>query len=453
MYEYREDTAMGLQGRVTVPGDKSISHRSLMFAALSPKPSLIKGLLQSEDVLSTAECLSSCGIGINNNPAQQQTLVTGKRIFSEPTTVLDAGNSGTTMRLLTGLLSGQKIYTVMTGDSSLRSRPMRRVITPLRQMGACLFGRQNDQFAPLTTLPVQEPLKGIMYDSPIASAQVKSAVLLANLFAEGETVFREPAPSRDHTERMLSALGIKMDSFRVGDSLEVRCQGGQAASIESREWEIPGDFSSAAFLIVAALCIPHSDVCITGVNVNPLRTGLMRVLNTVGAKITLENEREQCGEPVADLLVKSQVLTGNITLAEVDIPGLIDEIPVLAVAGAFLNGTLTVHGAEELRKKESDRIETVATEFRKLGITIETLPDGLVIHGNPDRQLSIPATPLASYGDHRIAMALTVLLWIAHSRGQIAERELPIQNAACVAVSFPTFYTVLSQLESGGIAV
>ncbi len=412
-----------LRGEMKVPGDKSISHRSLMFGAIANGETVIKGLLKGEDNMSTLKAFRAMGIGITED--EDTVVVEGKGLhgLSEPGDVLDAGNSGTTMRLMSGLLAGQSFYSVITGDQYLRLRPMKRVIEPLTQMGARIYGRDGGRLAPLSIVGTQ--LKGIAYNSPVASAQVKSSIILAGLYADGLTSVTEPVLSRDHTERMLGYFGVSLD--RKGTTVSI--EGGQELS--AGEIIVPGDISSAAFFIVAALIIKGSELKIKDVGMNPTRTGIVDVLKAMGGDIRLEDERELAGEPVADILVKSSHLKGVEIGGDV-IPRLIDEVPVLAVAATMAEGKTTITGARELRVKESDRIKTVSTELRKFGVEIEELDDGMIIEGRE----ALSGCDVNSYGDHRIAMAMAVA-------GLVADGETIIDGSEAIDVSFPGFFETL----------
>ncbi|MBE9536220.1 MAG: 3-phosphoshikimate 1-carboxyvinyltransferase [Proteobacteria bacterium] len=415
-----------LRGETKVPGDKSISHRSLMFGAIANGETHIRGLLKGEDNMSTLKAFRAMGIEITER--EGTVLVKGKGLhgLSEPGDVLDAGNSGTTIRLMSGLLAGQSFYSVMTGDRYQRVRPMKRVIEPLTQMGARIYGRDGGRFAPLSIVGTQ--LKGIAYDSPVASAQVKSSIILAGLYADGLTSVTEPTLSRDHTERMLGHFGVKLD--RQGMTVSIK--GGQELS--AGEIIVPGDISSAAFLIVAALIVKGSELKIKDVGVNPTRTGIVDVLKAMGGDITLENERVFAGEPVADIVIRSSHLKG-VEIGGDLIPRLIDEVPVLAVAAAMAEGKTKITGARELRVKESDRIKTVSAELSKFGTRIEELDDGMVIEGRE----SLSGCNINSYGDHRIAMAMAVA-------GLIADGETVIDGSEAIDVSFPGFFEALKGL-------
>jgi len=416
-----------LRGEIDVPGDKSISHRSAMLGALAEGETRISDFLKGADCLSTVGCLEECGVKFKWLPGGD-LLVEGKglRGLQEPGQVLDCGNSGTTIRLLLGILVGLEGMAVLTGDASLRRRPMGRVVDPLQEMGAKISGRQGGRLAPLVLKGGQ--IKPISYRSPVASAQVKSAVLLAGLQAEGITSVTEPEFSRDHTERMLQAFGA------------IVAKQGLTASVEGRPrlfgqvLRVPGDISSAAFFLVAGSVIPDSEVLIKGVGVNPTRTGILEVLSAMGADIKKENERLEAGEPVADLLVRYRPLKGTEIKGSI-IPRLIDEIPVLAVAAALAEGVTVIRDAAELRVKESDRIAVMTTELRKMGAQIEELPDGMVIQGG----CSLAGAQCLAHEDHRIAMAIAVA-------GLAASGETKIEGAESIAVSFPGFHDCLGML-------
>jgi len=437
----------GLRGHITVPGDKSISHRSLMFAGMVSGRSEVRGLLPSADVFSTRDCLRQFGVTINPiDEALGHWEILGKRHWDEPVNVLDCGNSGTTIRLMSGLVAGMQKYTVMTGDKSLVKRPMGRVMNPLKQMNTTWFGKTGGHFAPMTFVPRETPLKGIDYTMPVASAQVKSAVLLAGLFAESETILREPLASRDHTERMLTAMGadLKTDA----NSPVHRLAPMQIEALQPVDWLVPGDPSSAAFPMIAALCCPESSIYIENVGLNPHRDGLIRALQKIGANIEIHSKRTIGGEPVGTLNVSYTELKGDLTLEAEDIPAMVDEIPILAVACLWLDGTLTVKGAEELRAKESDRLLAVATEFEKLGVRVDLYEDGLSLKGNPD--LCLPAQakePLSAWHDHRIAMALGVMNLIHNQRHPNKATLWDIDDPTIVNVSFPGFYEQMNELQ------
>jgi 3-phosphoshikimate 1-carboxyvinyltransferase len=418
-----------LNGIIDIPGDKSISHRSVMLAGLSSTPVRINNFLAAADCLSTAKCMEAMGVKIDRI-SETELVVKGNGLFglAEPTDVLDAGNSGTTMRLLSGILAGQPFYSIMTGDNSLRNRPMARVIAPLTKMGCCIYGRENNRFAPLAIVPSGE-IRGIEYTMPVASAQVKSAVLLAGMFATGPTTVTEPYLSRDHTEKMLETFGVKISR----DNLTVRLDPVKEITAPP-VIDVPGDISSAAFWLVAASIIPGSKLRLRNVGVNPTRTGIIDILRRMGANITLYNQRKAGQEPVADIAVESAALTGTTIEPEI-IPRLVDEIPVLAVAALFANGKTEVRGAGELRVKESDRLKAINAELGKMGANVVETSDGLIIVGP---QKLTPAV-CQSHHDHRMAMALAV--------AGMAAQGVEITNPECVSISYPNFFAEAEALR------
>ncbi|MEN5269628.1 3-phosphoshikimate 1-carboxyvinyltransferase [Stenotrophomonas sepilia] len=409
-----------LQGSLTIPGDKSVSHRSVMFAALADGTSHIEGFLEGEDTRATARIFSQLGVRIET-PSPSQRVVHGVGIdgLKAPDAPLDCGNAGTGMRLLAGLLAGQSFDCTLIGDESLSGRPMRRVTGPLSQMGARI-DTQDDGTPPLRVHGGQT-LHGIDFASPVASAQVKSAVLLAGLYAQGETSVTEPHPTRDYTERMLSAFGVDI-AFSPG---KARLRGGQR--LRATDIVVPADFSSAAFYLVAASIIPGSELRLKQVGLNPRRTGLLHALRLMGADITEENPAEQGGEPVADLVVRYAPLKGA-RIPETLVPDMIDEFPALFVAAAAAEGQTVVSGAAELRVKESDRLAAMATGLRALGMQVDETEDGATLHGG----VRLGSGTIESHGDHRIAMAFAIA-------GQISDGEVRINDIANVATSFPDF--------------
>ena len=426
----RPGAGLSLQGCIRVPGDKSISHRALMLGAIAEGETQIQGLLLGEDPRSTAACFRALGAEISElNTELVKVQGIGLGNFQEPIDVLDAGNSGTTMRLMLGLLASHpgRFYTV-TGDSSLRSRPMSRVVKPLQQMGAQIWGRKNNTLAPLAIQG--QSLQAIHYHSPIASAQVKSCILLAGLNTEGKTIVTEPALSRDHSERMLRAYGAELSID--ADTNSVTITGG--AKLYGQTVIVPGDISSAAFWLVAGAIVPGSDLVVENVGVNPTRTGILEALAMMGANIQLENQREVAGEPVADIRVRSGGLK-SCTIAGDLIPRLIDEIPILAVAAAFAKGTTIIRDAQELRVKESDRITVMAQQLNKMGAKITELPDGMeIIGGTP-----LVGTEVDSYTDHRIAMSLAIAALNATG-------TTTIHRAEAAAISYPNFTNTLREI-------
>ena len=419
-----------LGGVLSVPGDKSISHRSLILNAIAQGDALVQGLSGGEDVISTMRCLQAMGVGIEPAGAPGSYTVKGRGPeLEEPSDVLDAGNSGTSMRLLSGILASQPFVSVITGDGSLRSRPMQRIVQPLKQMGAQIMGRQNDSLAPLVVRG--GGLRGIEYDLPMASAQVKSAIMLAGLSASGETLIHQPALSRDHTERMVSAMGGKIEE----NGLDLIIH---PASLKAVDITVPGDISSAAFWMVAGLCHQNSRILIRGVGMNPSRTGIVDVLQEMGAGdgLQLVDQRTEGGEPVADILVTSAELHG-IEIGGDMIPRMLDEVPILAVAACFASGDTVIRDAAALRVKETDRIATTVEELSRLGANIEAREDGMVIHGRGAGSLN--GAECQSHGDHRLAMSMAVA-------GLLADGEITVHGAADAAVSYPEFWQDLDLL-------
>ena len=424
--------AHGWQGTIDIPGDKSISHRSVMFAGLGNTPVHIKNFLHAADCLSTVGVMRALGVNVEFLN-EKELIVTGRGLhgLSEPLTVLDAGNSGTTLRLMMGLLSPQPFLSVFSGDASLTRRPMGRVRRPLSTMGARIYGRNENNNLPLTIVPAEKKMHGIHYDSPVASAQVKSAILLAGLYADAPTTVTEPYISRDHTEQMLTGFGVHLE--RSGTSVTVFPVEEDNFRAPS-EITVPGDISSAAYFLVAGTIIAGSRLRLNNVGINPTRTGILDVLRDMGAHISVHNERESGGERVADLLVEAAPLHGVSFGAEI-MPRLIDEIPVLAVAALFAEGDTIITGAGELRVKETDRLHAIATELQKLSPgSIEEREDGLVIHGKSE----IRRAQVKSYDDHRMAMSLAVL-------GAAGEGVL-IENSESVNISYPTFFSEIERL-------
>jgi 3-phosphoshikimate 1-carboxyvinyltransferase len=422
-----------LHATVEVPGDKSISHRAAILNALASGLATVHNFLTADDCLATLDCLRALGVNWRLDEQEAEVTLTVEGVglsgLREAEDVLDARNSGTTMRLLAGLLAGQPFLSLLTGDASLRSRPMARIVTPLREMGAQVWARAGDTCAPLAIRGGR--LRGIRYRTPVASAQVKSAVLLAGLFAQGETTVEEPAASRDHTERMLAAMGAAVR--REGPAV---CLAPPSGPLEPLNLRVPGDLSAAAFWMVAAALHPDAQVSLPGVGLNPTRSGLIDALRHMGADIEVGEERTVGGEPVADISVRSSSLTGTVVEGDL-LPRLIDEIPVLAVAAALARGPTAIRDAAELRVKESDRLATVAAELRRLGARLEERPDGLVIEGGA----RLRGAAVNSHGDHRLAMALAVA-------GLLAEGETVVAGSEAAAVSYPGFWRDLEALIS-----
>lgn len=421
----------GFKGKIRIPGDKSISHRAVMLGAIAEGLTRITNFLPGDDCLSTVDCFRSLGVGIDikgEDPYGMDVVVNGQGLagLREAEDVLDAGNSGTTMRLILGVLASLPFFTVITGDRSLRRRPMARVTEPLRAMGAEIWGRHGGNLAPLAVRG--RTLSGAEFQLPVASAQVKSAILLAGLNAGGRTTVTEPSRSRDHTERMLGHFGARLSV----EGNTVSLAGPQV--LKGRHVTVPGDISSAAFFMVAAAIMPDSCIRMEGIGTNPTRSGILEVLRAMGASVRVENEREVSGEPVADIEVSSSDLRGVEIGGEL-IPRLIDEIPVIAVAAACASGVTEIRDAAELKVKESDRLAVMAKQLSRMGVAVEELPDGLRIYGG--RRLR--GTACQSYCDHRVAMALAVA-------GLVAEGETVIDNAACASVSFPGFQAQFDQI-------
>ncbi len=443
--EQRVTRARTLKGEITPPGDKSISHRALILNSLARGRAEVSNFLPAADCLSTLACLQALGVEIELDRACSERSRRGKVVihgvgkkgFVGPRDVLDAGNSGTTMRLLAGLLAAQPFVSVITGDASLRTRPMDRVIQPLSLMGADIRGRDNNTRAPLT---IRGPalsgveggmLHGIRYRLPMASAQVKSSILLAALFATGDTIIEQPAPSRDHTERMLQAMGASIKS--EGSTITLSPITDPLAPLTLR---IPGDISSAAFWLMAGAIHPDARIRIMGAGTNPTRSGIIEVLQSMGASLKIENERLEGREPVADLLIESSPLEGTNIGGDL-IPRVIDEIPTIALAASVASGTTVIRDAGELRVKEVDRISATVRELSKLGADIEELPDGMIIHG----VAQLRGGRCHSHGDHRLAMTLGIA-------GLVAEGETTITDAEVVDISYPAFWEDLARLSA-----
>jgi len=411
---------------LTVPGDKSISHRAAMFAAIADGISTIKNYSSAIDCQSTLDCMRQLGATIRRDSQDIYIHGRGLRTLSEPDDVLNCGNSGTTMRLLCGLLAGQNFSTVLTGDASLRRRPMDRIIKPLVNNGAEILGRQSNRLAPLFIQG--KSLSNVIYELPVASSQVKSAVLLAGLYADGNVQVTEPVASRDHTERMLAFCGV--DIQRDGNVISL----GKNRKLSARDFHVPGDISSAAFLIALGLLVPGSHLRLKDVGINPTRTGLLIVLKNMGADLKIVKERSISNEPVGDILIKNAKLKA-VEIGGILIPKLIDELPLIAVIATQAQGRTVVKDALELRIKESDRIAAIVGELKKMGASIEESGDGFVVEG----PTPLHAAACNSFDDHRIAMALSVAAWIA-------DGESTIIDADCVGISFPEFFDIIKRL-------
>lgn len=419
-----------IEGAVTVPGDKSISHRAVMFAGLAGGVSRIRGFLHAEDTLRSAGMMRAMGVEVDFlSPTDLRVTGRGMRNLAEPADVVDAGNSGTTIRIGAGLLAAQPFLTVVTGDPYLRRRPMGRVIQPLREMGAVISGRDGDRLPPLCIRGGE--LKGIRYGMPVASAQVKSALLIAGLYASSPTTVVEPMLSRDHTERMLSAMGARVE--RDGNEVTIH----PAADLSPSDFAVPADISSAAFFLVLGACVPGSRIRLPGIGMNPFRTGVVDVLRRMGADISEENRRDEGGEPVADLVVRGAGLRATEIVPE-EIPGLVDEVPAICIAAALAEGRTEIRGAQELRVKESDRIRSMTDALTALGVRCGEYPDGMWVEG-PSKIAS--GVRCDSRGDHRIAMSLAILA-VASGTG------IGISDTDCIDTSFPTFHAQLAGLLS-----
>ena len=414
-----------LRGELTVPGDKSISHRAVMFGSLAQGTTRISHFLEGADCLSTISCFRKMGVDIERNASE--ILVHGKGLhgLSASSEILDVGNSGTTTRLISGILAGQSFTSELNGDASIQSRPMKRIMTPLQSMGADIVSIKGNGCAPLRI--TGKPLQAVHYQSPVASAQVKSCVLLAGMYADGITRVTEPVLSRNHTEIMLNYLGAKVTSQGTTASIEPE------PVLKAREIQVPGDISSAAYFIAAGLLTPDSQILLQNVGINPTRDGILKICRAMGADITLLNVNDE-GEPVADLLIRSSQLHGTTVEGSI-IPTLIDEIPMIAVMAAFAEGTTVIRDATELKVKESDRIAVVTEGLRRMGADIQPTEDGMIIHGGKPLQ----GAKINSYLDHRIAMSFAVA-------GTICDGTMDIVNGDCVNISYPGFYKDLYSL-------
>ncbi len=427
MSELRSRPGAPLRGRAQVPGDKSISHRALLLSAIAEGKSRVDGFLPAADCLATLDAVRSLGVAVEERTLTSLTVHgVGLHGLQEPAKVLDCRRSGTTMRLLAGLLAGQQFLCVLSGAAQLQRRPMARIVEPLRSMGAIVLGRDGGRLPPLAIQGGD--LRGIDYALPVASAQVKSAILLAALYARGATELSVPGPARDHTERMLAAMGVVLE---IGEGT-VEIEPGQF--LNPVDVMVPGDVSSAAYLVVAASVLPGSEITIEGVGVNPTRTGLLDILRAMGADLTLADERVMGGEPVAQLRVRGAELHGVEVGGDLVVRA-IDEFPVLAVAATQAHGETIVRDAAELRVKETDRIATTVQELRHLGAEIEPRPDGFAVRG----PTPLKGAAVQSHGDHRLAMALAVA-------GLAARGETVVEDTACIADSFPGFAGTLASL-------
>ncbi|MFT4145235.1 MAG: 3-phosphoshikimate 1-carboxyvinyltransferase [Mobilitalea sp.] len=422
-----------LKGSITVPGDKSISHRAVMFGALAKGTTEVTNFLQGADCLSTIRCFGQLGIEIQNNSSKDQVIIQGKGLhgLTKPTGMLDVGNSGTTMRLISGILSGQDFETTLNGDDSIQRRPMGRIMTPLTMMGADIISLAGNGCSPLainSSATRNTKLKGISYTSPVASAQIKSGILLAGLYADSKTSVTEPYLSRNHTELMLSQFGAKISS--VGNTATIEPE----PELTGRQINVPGDISSAAYFIAAGLLIPNSELVIKNVGINPTRDGMIQVCKQMGANLSLENVIDDGGEPVADIIVRHSELVGT-EISGGMIPTLIDEIPIIAVLACFAKGQTVIKDASELKVKESNRIDVMVENLSKMGADIAATPDGMIINGGKPLHGAV----IESKHDHRIAMSFAIA-------AMLCEGETDIVNAECVDISYPNFYSDLEGL-------
>ncbi len=415
-----------LHGCLTVPGDKSISHRSIMLGALAEGTTEVRGFLQGADCLSSISCFEKMGVQIENQGDIVRIHGLGLHNLHAPSVTLDVGNSGTTTRLMSGILAAQSFTSLVDGDASIRKRPMKRIITPLTQMGASITSLNQNDCAPLRI--EGKPLHGIHYQSPVASAQVKSAILLAGLYADGETSVTEPYVSRNHTELMFEAFGVPV--HREGTTVTIR----PIDSLNAQKILVPGDISSAAYFLVAGLITPNSELVIRNVGINPTRDGILDVCRAMGADITLERVSDTIGEPTADIRVRTSALHSTVIEGAV-IPKLIDELPIIAVLACFAEGTTVIRDAQELKVKESNRIDVMVHSLSAMGADIEATDDGMIIHGGKPLHGAVIDSNL----DHRIAMSFAIA-------GMNADGETEIQGSECVNISYPNFYSDLERL-------
>ncbi|HEO8422599.1 3-phosphoshikimate 1-carboxyvinyltransferase [Mycobacteroides abscessus subsp. abscessus] len=417
----------GLKGEIAVPGDKSISHRSIMFGSIAKGKTTVTNFLLGDDCLSTISCFRKLGVIIEQD--NEKVVIHGKGMaeLQEPKDILDVGNSGTTIRLLTGILSGLDFHSALIGDSSIGKRPMTRVVTPLREMGAKIDGREDGKYTPLSVRGGK--LQSITYRLPVASAQVKSAILFAGLNADGITKVIEPVATRDHTERMIQRFGGKISR----QENEIQVEGGQKLS--GTEIHVPGDISSAAFFLVAGCIVPNSSITLKNVGLNPTRTGIIEVLQNMGASMDIQKDSTDAFEPTGTIKVMTSKLKGTIIEGEI-IPKLIDEIPIIALLATQADGVTVIKDAHELKVKETNRIDTVVTELKKLGADIQATDDGMIITGGT----KLTGAKVDSHGDHRIGMMLAIA-------SQICEEEIILENADAIAVSYPAFFEHLNKLS------
>ncbi|NWQ39803.1 3-phosphoshikimate 1-carboxyvinyltransferase [Bacillus sp. EB106-08-02-XG196] len=422
-----QPTMNGLRGMIEIPGDKSISHRSVMFGSIAQGVTRVTNFLPGDDCLSTISCFRKLGVVIEENENELTIHGNGFDGLKEPNEILDVGNSGTTIRLLLGILAGRPFFSSLIGDHSIGKRPMTRVTEPLRTMGAQIDGRKNGEFTPLSIRGGH--LNHIHYNMPVASAQVKSALILAGLQAEGETIIIEKAESRDHTERMIRKFGGEVGK----DNLTITVKGGQ--KLKASDILVPGDISSAAFFLVAGAIVPDSEIVLMNVGLNPTRTGIIEVMNQMGANLEIHNHDEDAFEPAGNITIKTSSLKGTVIEGDV-IPRLIDEIPIIALLATQAEGTTIIKDASELKVKETNRIDTVVQELSKLGASIEATEDGMIIHGGT----TLRGGTVSSHGDHRIGMMLAIA-------SLLCKDEVQLENPEAISVSYPNFFSHLNSLK------
>ncbi|MBT2724620.1 3-phosphoshikimate 1-carboxyvinyltransferase [Bacillus sp. ISL-46] len=416
----------GLNGKITIPGDKSISHRSVMFGSIAYGETKVTNFLPGEDCLSTISCFRKLGVTIEESDNQLRIIGKGFEGLTEPTEVLDVGNSGTTIRLLMGILAGRPFFSSLVGDESIGKRPMTRVTNPLSEIGARIDGRKEGSFTPISIRG--GGLKPVQYQLPVASAQVKSALILAGLQAEGQSIIIEPEETRDHTERMIKKFGGEIHK----DNQKIMVKGGQ--KLTGTAIHVPGDISSAAFFLVAGAVTPDSEIVLKNVGLNPTRTGIIEVMKKMGADLEIVQNEETSFEPFGDLIIKTSSLKGTVIEGDL-IPKLIDEIPIIALLATQAEGTTIIKDAEELKVKETNRIDTVVNELKKLGAKIEATEDGMIIYGKS----VLSGGTVSSHGDHRIGMMLAIA-------ALLCENEAELVNPEAISVSYPNFFAHLNSL-------
>lgn len=416
-----------IRGQINIPGDKSISHRSIMFGSIAKGKTVVTNFLTGEDCLSTISCFRKLGVDIKTYDGKVEINGNGWDGLNESSEILDVGNSGTTIRLMLGILSGRPFFTTLVGDSSIGKRPMTRVTNPLKEMGALVDGRENGKLVPISVRGKE--LTGFQYQLPMASAQVKSSLLFAGLQAEGETTIIEPSKTRDHTERMIRQFGGEVEV----DGLTIKIKGKQ--EFQGTNVHVPGDISSAAFFLVAGALVGDSELTLKNVGLNPTRTGIIDVMKEMGANLEITNETLDAAEPVGDIIIRTSNLKGTVIEGDM-IPRLIDEIPIIALLASQAEGKTVIKDAEELKVKETNRIDTVVNELSALGANIEATPDGMIIYG---KKSSLKGGTVNSHGDHRIGMMLAIA-------GLISNGEMFLEDSEAIAVSYPTFFDHLHSL-------